>query len=351
MWVLLAAAVVGSDPAGFLNFDYVHHGENWQYGACSARDRQSPIDFAGDAPWLDVPRKSFYFDYAAVTEFQYQNNGHGIAADVGGMGIGGIVYDMDLPASAGFYNLLNVNFHAQSEHTFKGERLPLELHLVHKLAGGSALLVVAVPVIPGPPGLLQAFNNAPFAFHRELRRTPTDFNAMLNGGTFFRYSGSLTVPPCEESVTWMVRRDPLTASPEMIENITNGIMSGTSGFGNFRAALPLADREIDVISALRGKPPIPVAAAEPFKEQGEVFAGKSAAQRASASVAEANQAMHFLDAKLIRASRAHLAVMGELGPEAPQAPVAAEAAKVAETTLRSMAEEIGRQVGEHLKSR
>ena len=43
--------------------------------------------------------------------------------------------------------------------------------------------------------------------------------------------------------------------------------------------------------------------------------------------AEANAAVHYLDAKLVRASRAHLAVMGELGPEAPQAPVAAEAAK------------------------
>lgn len=349
MWLLLTTAAAASEPGGFLNFDYVHHGEDWQYGSCSARERQSPVDFPSSAPWQDLPRKQFYFDYATATEFQYQNNGHGVAADVGGMGIGGIVYDLDLPSSAGFYNLLSVNFHAQSEHTFRGERLPLELHLVHKLAGGSALLVVAVPVRVGAAGLLEAFADAPHAYHRNLRRNTTDFNRMLQGGTYFRYEGSLTVPPCEEIATWMVRREPLSASEAVVASITNAILSGTSGFGNFRAALPLGDREVDVLSAVRGKPPVPAGPAEPIKEQGEVFSGQSAALRAAEATRKANEAVHYLDAKLVRASRAHLAVMGELGPEAPQAQVAAEAAKVAEGTLRSIAEEIGRQVKDHLR--
>jgi len=348
MWWLLATALAG-EPGGFLNFDYVHHGEDWQYGQCSARDRQSPIDFSGGAPWADVPRGEFYFDYADVTEFQYQNNGHGVAADVGGMGIGGIVFDMDLPSGAGYYNILSVNFHAQSEHTFRGKRYPLELHLVHKLAGGSGLLVVAVMVEEGPPGLLQAFADAPMAYHRDLRRNATDFNKMLAGGTYFRYYGSMTVPPCQESVTWMVRREPLTASADVIASISKGILSGTSGFGNFRAAFDAGDREIKILKGMRGKPPVPVKASAPLGEPTEIFAGASAAQRASEATAEANAAVHYLDAKLVRASRAHLAVMGELGPEAPQAPVAAEAAKVAEGQLRTLAEEIGRQVKEHLR--
>ena len=38
-----------------------------------------------------------------------------------------------------FYNILSVNFHAQSEHTFRGKRFPLELHLVRRcLAHGGA---------------------------------------------------------------------------------------------------------------------------------------------------------------------------------------------------------------------
>merc|ERR1719399_1489290 len=229
---------------------------------------------------------------------------------------------MDLPSGAGYYNILSVNFHAQSEHTFRGKRYPLELHLVHKLAGGSALLVVAVMVEEGPPGLLQAFADAPMAYHRDLRRNATDFNKMLAGGTYFRYYGSMTVPPCQESVTWMVRREPLTASADVIASISKGILSGTSGFGNFRAAFDAGDREIKILKGMRGKPPVPV---------------------------KANAPVHYLDAKLVRASRAHLAVMGELGPEAPQAPVAAEAAKVAEGQLRTLAEEIGRQVKDHLR--
>ena len=33
-------------------------------------------------------------------------------------------------AARRYYNILSVNFHAQSEHTFRGKRYPLELHLV-----------------------------------------------------------------------------------------------------------------------------------------------------------------------------------------------------------------------------
>merc|ERR1719327_455676 len=79
-----------------------------------------------------------------------------------------------------------------------------------------------------------------------------------------------------------------------------------------------------------------------------VIEGFTSADKASIDMKKANEAVHFLDAKLVRASRAHLNVIGELGPEAPQAPVAAEAAKVAQSTLRSIAEEVGRQVKKHL---
>jgi len=347
-------ALVGLAFAGnYLDFDYVHHGENWQFGECSSRDRQSPVDFGGSAPWerkctLATPCNPFYFDYETVDEFLYQNNGHSIAMDVGGKGIGGIVYDMALPSSAGYYNLLNVNFHTQSEHTFGGKRLPLEVHFTHKLAGGSSLLIVAVPIVEGAPGLLSAFADAPTPFNRDMRRNSPDLNKFLQGGTYFGYDGSMTVPPCAEIVTWLVRREPLTASKAVIDSITKGIGIGTSGFGNFRAALPLGDREVRVLTAQRGKPPVPLPAAEPLTEPTEVFEGFTSADKAAIDMKKANEAVHFLDAKLVRASRAHLNVIGELGPEAPQAPVAAEAAKVAQSTLRSIAEEVGRQVKKHL---
>jgi carbonic anhydrase len=344
----LALGLALEDPGGYLNFDYVHHGEDWQFGSCSSRARQSPVNFGGDAPWTARPSGTFYFDYAEVGEFLYQNNGHGIAMDVGGKGIGGIVYDFALPSSAGQFNLLNVNFHTQSEHTFGGERLPLEIHLVHKLAGGSALLAVAVPVKEGPPGLLEAFADAPMAFQRNMRRNATDLNKFLEGGTYFVYDGSMTVPPCEEIVTWMVRRDPLTASPAVIESIKKGIMSGTSGFGNFRAALPLMDREVRVYAGARGKKVIPLPASEPLGPAHEIFEGQTAAEQAAVATKEANEAVRFLDAKLIRASRAGLNVMGELPAEPPQAPEAAKAAKTAESAVRSIAEEIGRQVEKHM---
>merc|ERR1719316_1394862 len=79
--------------------------------------------------------------------FEILNNGHTIAANLAGKGYGGITYEN------AFYNLMNINFHSLSEHTFRGMHKPLEIHLVHKKSDSDALLVVAVPVeSPTPIG-------------------------------------------------------------------------------------------------------------------------------------------------------------------------------------------------------
>ena len=45
-------------------------------------------------------------------------------ADFSGLGYGGVTYENS------WYNLLNVNLHAESEHTFSGVHKPMELHMV-----------------------------------------------------------------------------------------------------------------------------------------------------------------------------------------------------------------------------
>merc|ERR1719281_20535 len=82
-----------------------------------------------------------------LTEFDITNNGHAISGNLAGQGYGGITYEN------AFYDLMNINFHALSEHTFRGMHKPVEIHLVHKKSDSDALLVVAVPVeSPTPIG-------------------------------------------------------------------------------------------------------------------------------------------------------------------------------------------------------
>lgn len=132
-------------------FDYHLHGQDWHAGMCNSRERQSPIDFDRDAPWgcqvgLTPPVKCdngpldfSYMPVIAGKTFEMQNNGKSLAADFALQGYGGITYNDK------WFNLMSVNFHSGSEHTFRGRQYPLELHYVHKQYDSPHILVVAVP--------------------------------------------------------------------------------------------------------------------------------------------------------------------------------------------------------------
>jgi hypothetical protein len=122
------------------------------------------------------------FQYQKVQKgFELQNNGISLAADFVMQGYGGITYNNR------WFNLLSVNFHSGSEHTFHGRRYPLALHFVHKQYDSGHVLVVAVPFDtpgaaqkyklenPGGPVLLQRQKRQPeFGF---LRPTASEVTA------------------------------------------------------------------------------------------------------------------------------------------------------------------------------
>merc|ERR1719262_653873 len=93
------------------------------------------------------PLGAFFYKYdPAEKSLQMQNNGHTISTDLKGHGLGAITWE-------GFvFDVLNVNFHVHSEHTFKGKSYPLEVHVVHREPETDHILVVAIPfdVPPGP---------------------------------------------------------------------------------------------------------------------------------------------------------------------------------------------------------
>jgi carbonic anhydrase len=262
----------GRQKAKDFAFDYSHHGEDWVQGSCASRERQSPIDFSEDH--FNAPATGkLSFNYQLVSSgFEIANSGHSIVADFAGLGYGGVTYENS------WYNLLNVNLHSESEHTFSGVHKPMELHMVHKRYDGDALLVIAVLVdampFVGQPGnatvdprekdfnpTLQFFTQqTPPVLNQKVVSMASDvnqldMNKLIDGGTYFEYAGSLTAPPCSELVTWFVRRDPIRASTGQYHLLKSALYEMTADYGNFRVAMPINGRPIAVRTAIREEPP------------------------------------------------------------------------------------------------
>merc|ERR1719217_751557 len=156
---LAAAAAVGhlrssvNEAERSFAYDYSQHGLNWKQGVCTSRMRQSPVNF----PDMTTPATGkLAYNYAIMSSsFEVANNGHTLSIDFAGLGLGGITYE------GAWYNLMNVNIHAKSEHTFMGLHFPVELQIVHKKFDSGDLLIVAVPLnAPIPPALLQRSNSS-----------------------------------------------------------------------------------------------------------------------------------------------------------------------------------------------
>mmetsp|Transcript_70893 Transcript_70893/g.148300 ORF Transcript_70893/g.148300 Transcript_70893/m.148300 type:complete len:557 (+) Transcript_70893:126-1796(+) len=121
-------------------FSYENHGGDWDSGECASRERQSPIDFSGSAPWAALPKSSFYFDYLPLEgTLNILNTGHGISVQLENMGFGGIWFQGQ------YYSLTSATFHIHSEHVFLGKSKPMEMHIVHRNSETQSALVVAIP--------------------------------------------------------------------------------------------------------------------------------------------------------------------------------------------------------------
>ncbi len=71
----------------------------------------------------------------------------------------------------------------------------------------------------------------------KTRYTPNEL--MPTNPQYYRYSGSLTTPPCSEGIRWIVMKSPLQVSAEQVQAITTAI-----GGHNSRPIQPLHGRSV-----------------------------------------------------------------------------------------------------------
>jgi carbonic anhydrase len=162
------------------------------YVACMEGSAQSPVDVKGAK---SRPLENIGFAYGGAATANAVDNGRTIEWEFpAGM--------RSINLAGRRYPLIQMHFHSPSEHRVRGRFWPLEMHVVHRRADGSAA-VVGILVRRGRRNrawepLIRAL---PAAREREVdgihlrRLLPSDPRTI-------RYSGSFTTPPCSEGVRW-----------------------------------------------------------------------------------------------------------------------------------------------------
>ncbi|CAE8647289.1 unnamed protein product, partial [Polarella glacialis] len=204
---------------------------------CSGQ-RQSPININTTqiSPSM-TGMATIKLQHGVLEGSSVQHAGHGLqVVDAEG----GVTY------SGNFYNITEVHFHFLSEHAIDGRLFPGEMHLLHQKAGSTGmddLLVAAVLYEIGAESFF--LRQLGLSADQPSRPAPgsillgDDLKAAASGG-FYVYPGSLTTPPCTESVTWVVFVKHLTASPAQF----SGAQSIFGIQGNNRPVQPLNGRQV-----------------------------------------------------------------------------------------------------------
>jgi carbonic anhydrase len=187
--------------------------ENWgklkpEFATCNTGLNQSPINIEDTVDASMKPLKLLQkFPIKDIV-----NNGHTVQAN---FKVGNILAIDNMS-----FQLKQVHFHAPSENTIKGKSFPLEAHFVHADAKGN-LSVIAVMFKEGKSniGLEKLWKQIPSDIDKpvNLKSRMLASEMMPANQDYYRFSGSLTTPPCSEGVRWLLIKTPMTASNEQIE--------------------------------------------------------------------------------------------------------------------------------------
>lgn len=174
---------------------------------CTTGQQQSPVDLGGAIGANAAPPQ---IAWETTRGAWIANTGQTLqleVANAGGVTLDGVAYALE-----------SMHLHHPAEHTIGGKSFPLEAHLIHAAADGRRLeLAVLFETGAGNAALDPIWATAParpgkaavaFAF------SPAELVGTDAG--FFRYEGSLTEPPCSETVTWLVAAKPATVSASQI---------------------------------------------------------------------------------------------------------------------------------------
>ena len=201
-----------------------HEGpSNWgdldpKYSMCKAGSSQSPINITKSVQVDADDMQKIDFNYKTSAS-SVVNNGHTIQVNIkdgSSINVDGIEF-----------SLKQFHFHTPSENQIDGKNFPLEAHFVHASKDGK-LAVVAVMFEDSKenPIIKKIWNKMPHKAGESAGcgLTAKAINTVLpKDKDYYRFSGSLTTPPCSEGVRWFVLKDYSTISKKQVKEFLDAV--------------------------------------------------------------------------------------------------------------------------------
>lgn len=220
------------------DWDYVVGGPkgpgNWS-GTCKPGKKQSPINIKmAETEYANMdPFKLTNYDKMPTANYTLKNNGHTLQVDFSEK-----FFNVSGGGLKGVYTTVQYHLHwgsdksQGSEHTMDNKAYPAEIHFVSyntkypnigaavDKSDGLAVLGVFIEV--------GGSDNPAYGFLKYAKNVITESTMNIMPfklkpalpetlGKFFRYSGSLTTPGCNEVVTWTVFKDSVKISEDQMK--------------------------------------------------------------------------------------------------------------------------------------
>jgi carbonic anhydrase len=195
------------------------------YGVCASGDQQSPVDLR-DGVKADPPNVEFHWKRE---QFKALNTGRTV--QFSGSTENSLIVGTE---KAG---LVQFHFHLPSEHALSGKRQSMEVHFVHQRRSGDLTVISALLAAGGSNSAFSTImSNIPRKTGEGVMTTaPVDPTDLLptSRQALWRYEGSLTTPPCSQTVEWIVFNTIVSVKGEDVER--------------FRSVFPMNARPLQAI--------------------------------------------------------------------------------------------------------
>lgn len=246
------------------SWDYNDAGQGWTAPGCAASDvdfSQSPVNLSSTVAAKAPDNDNFFFTYPAYeAPVKMINDGRFLYTRLptDDDKIGGISFGDSYPNHlTDEYFVYKMMFHSPSEHTYAGQRVPLELQLFHRKkdakltkdgeAEPADLAIVAIGFtesrdeaspflrslidggLPDQQGGTTMDNRGhPSSLDFAELFKPV-FGAQGENAGFWDYTGSLTQPPCSGGVRWLIRQEAMNAKAKTLKLFRDSVRRSSGG--------------------------------------------------------------------------------------------------------------------------